>query len=63
MPEADLDGVLYYARKNRTSYLLIESNDATIVSQLASNRIPGLSYQGTYASSSIDYYCTIMRLY
>ena len=63
MPEADLDGVLYYARKNRTSYLLIESNDAITVSQLASNRIPGLSYEGTYASSSIDYYCTIMRLY
>lgn len=63
MPEADLGGILYYARKNRTSYLLIESNDAATVSQLASNSIPGLRYEGTYASSSIDYYCTIMRLY
>lgn len=62
MPDADLGGVLYYAGKNRASYLLIESNDVMTVSQLTSAAIPGLVYVGTYASSAIDYYCTIMRL-
>ncbi|HCE68585.1 MAG: hypothetical protein A2X82_01250 [Geobacteraceae bacterium GWC2_55_20] len=62
MPEADLDGVLYYARKNAAAYLLIESDDALTVAQLTKLGIPGVTYVGTYASQTISYYCTLLQL-
>lgn len=62
MPETTLDGVLYYARKNAVAYMLIESNDALEVQQLAGSAIPGVVYIGTYASPAGIYYCTILRL-
>lgn len=62
MPEADLDGVLYYARKNAAAYLLIESGDALTAAQLAKFGIPGVTYVGTYASQTTSYYCTLLQL-
>lgn len=62
MPEADLDEMLRYARKNSVNYLLIESRDALAARQLANPGIPGVSYVGTYASQTINYYCTILNL-
>lgn len=62
MPEADLSGVLYYARKNAVDYLFVEAADAASAAQLAGSGIPGLTYIGTYMSQSIGYSCTILRL-
>lgn len=62
MPAADLDDVLLYARKNSVRYLLIESGDVVTASQLANAAIPGVTYVGSYAARSGNYFCSLLRL-
>lgn len=62
LPETDFNNLLKYAKRNKVSYLLVESGSMGDVVQLASQNLPGTKYLGSYSATNGGYFCSILKL-